>query len=250
MQLPSLAVIGLVLVAGTAVAQTPMSPEERQYRQCIALARAKPSDGYEAALQWRDHGGGTYARHCAALALVNLKQYAVAADRLDYLAEEAQVSLPRLAPDLYGQAGNAWILADEPKRAVASLDAGLKLSPNNVDLLIDRARAKAQIGDLEAAKRDLDQALKKEPERDDALSFRASARRELGDAPGAMADANAALKINSKNLEALLERGLLKQAAGDKVGAREDWVRLIQLAPGSPAADAAQAEIERLDLKN
>jgi hypothetical protein len=36
---------------------------------------------------------------------------------------------------------------------------------------------------------------------------------------------------------------------GDDAGARADWLEVLRAAPGTPAADAAQANIERLDLK-
>jgi hypothetical protein len=36
---------------------------------------------------------------------------------------------------------------------------------------------------------------------------------------------------------------------GDAAGARSDWLQVLFEAPGTPAADSAQANIERLDVK-
>lgn len=240
------------LAAAPALSQTAMTEAERQYKSCLSLVRQKPADAFESAMSWRDQGGGLPARHCAALALVELKQFAVAADRLDALGEEAsaiQKNRKGLAPDLFDQAGNAWILAEEGRKAVASLDAAIKIAPDVADYWVDRARAYQLDGRTDRALADLDRALSLDPTRDDTYAYRASARRQSGDAKGAMDDVETALALNGRNAEAHLERGHLRFAAGDFKGAREDFIQAALIAPGSPAADDAQAAIEAMDVK-
>jgi regulator of sirC expression with transglutaminase-like and TPR domain len=48
--------------------------------------------------------------------------------------------------------------------------------------------------------------------------------------------------------EAWLERGILRARKGDKNGARGDWRETLLLDPESPAADAARAQIERMEF--
>lgn len=240
------------LAAAPAWSQTAMTEAERQYKACLTLVRQKPGDAFESAMSWRDQGGGLPARHCAALALIELKQYAVAADRLDQLGEEASINQKNrkeLAPDLFDQAGNAWILAGEGRKAVASLDAAIKMAPDVADYWVDRARAYQLDGRTDKAMADLDRALSLDPQRDDTYAYRASARRQSGDAKGAMDDVETALALNGRNAEAHLERGHLRFAAGDFVGARDDFIQTALIAPGSPAADDAQAALEAMDVK-
>ncbi|MGG2362141.1 tetratricopeptide repeat protein, partial [Salmonella enterica] len=102
-------------------------------------------------------------------------------------------------------------------------------------------------GRTDKAMADLDRALSLDPQRDDTYAYRASARRQSGDAKGAMDDVETALALNGRNAEAHLERGHLRFAAGDFVGAREDFIQTALIAPGSPAADDAQAALEAMD---
>ncbi|MCZ6453449.1 MAG: hypothetical protein O6909_04325, partial [Alphaproteobacteria bacterium] len=78
-----------VVVGSPAAAQTRFSeiPVAQAYQGCMALARAKPAEGFEAAIAWRDEGGGPPARHCTAIALVGLGQLDEAAQRLEDLAQ-------------------------------------------------------------------------------------------------------------------------------------------------------------------
>lgn len=245
----------LVILGATAAAAQPapmagqsQAAAESEYRACLALLGQKPGDAFEKANAWRAAGGGLPARHCEALALVELGQYGEAATRLMLAAEEALKTKPAMAAEIFGQAGNAWFLAGEAPTAIAAFDAALKIAPDHADVLIDRAFAHHGLRQWGEAKSDLDRALAIDPGRPDAYALRASALRQLGDRPGALADAEAALKLDSGHREALLERGLLRSLGNDKAGARADWLKLIGLAPQSPAAEAATRYLEKLDV--
>jgi regulator of sirC expression with transglutaminase-like and TPR domain len=67
--------------------------------------------------------------------------------------------------------------------------------------------------------------------------------------PEARADADAALALDPKNAEALLERGNIRRLTDDPAGARADWLQVVELAAGTPAGDAAKANLEKLDVK-
>ncbi len=236
---------------GDALAAPPRSdrpaPDDQQYQNCLTLAARRPEEAFDSALAWRDRGGGAPARHCIAMALVQLRQYADAADRLEKLAQELRHSAGQLVPEVLSQAGNAWLLAGFPDRADAALTSALALQPGDADLLIDRARARAAREAFREALADLDAAVRIDSERADALAFRAAAKRALGDMGGAMEDADRALFLDREQVEALLERGHLKKARGDVRGARADWLKVIEIASGTPAGDAAQNNLQLMD---
>lgn len=222
---------------------------QQEYEDCMTLARRLPADGYESALAWESQGGGDPARHCAAVALIWMGKHREAAERLETLAAGMTEEQPQLAAEAFGQAGQAWTMADETRRALNATAAGLKLAPDNVDLLIDRARAYATLGDFNAAVADLDRAQALAPERTDVLTYRASTWRFLKDLGKARADADAALKLDPKNAEALLERGNIRRLANDLAGARQDWLETVALAAGTPTGDFAKANLEKMDVQ-
>lgn len=239
-------------MGGAAFAASPIDNPalsgQTRYDRCLDLAQKKPQTAFDAALIWRDDGGGAPARHCIAVALVGLKHYGEAAYRLDKLAHDPSAGGASMRAALLDQAGNAWMLAGQPEDAVASLSAALKLSPQDADLLADRARARAMKKDWRGAVSDLTAALTRDPNRPELLVLRASARRALGQKRAARADIDKALRLRPNYDEALVERGAMRFDAGDRKGARADWRKVIMEAPRSAAADAAREHIQQLEL--
>lgn len=244
----SLMAIGLPAAAQQPVQQSTVL-QDAAYQDCLSLVRRNPEDGFAQAQLWQATGGGLPAQHCAALALVELRHYGDAADRLEKLLPLAEKQAPHLTVALLDQAANAWLLAEQPQRAKQLLDIALKAAPETSDLLIDRALALAALNEYAAAKRDLDLALRVDPTREDALALRAAARRQTGDMTGALEDAETALAIQPRLPEALLERGILRLGKGDKAGARRDLVEVRLVAPDSPAAVSAGQYIEQMDVR-
>jgi len=232
------------------LAAIPAGAEESpatSYKSCVAQIDQAPEAALADATAWAETGGGAAARHCAALAQVALGQYEAAAGALESLAGELGESSTDTAIRLLGQAGNAWLLADKPEAALAVLDRGLAAAPGDVEMLIDRARAKAARGDYWAAIDDLNGALDTAPERDDALVFRAAAYRRLGTNELAADDLARALALNPDNPDGLLERGALSLAFNRIKPARADFSRVLLVAPDTPAAELARAFLAELD---
>ena len=234
-------------LTGMAAAADEKPPAQR-YQACLSEVERFPTDAFEDAIQWGREGGGGPAEHCAASALMTLGLYADAAKRLEALAQSEKKG-PRFKASILAQAGQAWLLADNAARAEAVATTALQLMPNTPALLIARARARAERGDYVGAKADLDIALVGTPGHPDALAFRAAAFRFLDQTAAARADIDAALARDPAHPEALLERGILKRLADDKAGARADWLKLLEVAPGTGAADAARANLEKMDVK-
>jgi tetratricopeptide (TPR) repeat protein len=212
----------------------------------MKLAKQNPGAAEKLAQSWHERGGAHPADHCAAVALVGLKQYKEAATRLEALAQAMTTAPPELRAGVLDQAGQAWGLAGDPVRAYAAAGAAVALLPKDPDLLTDRAEAAASAGYFDKAIDDLDHVLRMNPTRVEALIYRASANRALDRLDPALADVEKALVQVPDSVPALLERGNIRRLKGDAEGARQDWERVGQLAPGSQADMAAKANIERL----
>lgn len=239
------------LLVGPAAAQTRFAdlPGDEAYRACVAYARKHPEDGFEAAIAWRDEGGGAAARHCTAMALVNLGQHADAALRLETLAGEMTgFGAPQRAAVL-GQSGRVWLRAGHPDRAYTALTAAIDLAPDNLELYIDRGEILAASDRLWEAVDDFNTALERAPQSLDALIFRGAAYRLLEVADLARDDLRAALERDTDNPDALVELGAVDLLDGNRDAARQNWLQAISVAPASPAADAARRWLEKIDVK-
>ena len=246
-----LAAIALLIAWPLAVAgaQVPLpAPEDDtvHYQRCLDMARRTPKAGLALAEDWRNDGGGFPAEHCAAVALFGLKRFAEAATRFEALAGAMMKERAGLRAGALEQAGQSWLLAGDAARAQAAFDGALRFTPNDPDLLIDRARADAEAKDFKTAVADLNSALALAPQRPDALIYRASAYRQLDRLDLARADVEAALKAVPDDVDGLLERGNIRRLAGDAAGAGADWRRVQKLAPNSPASSAATANLAAL----
>jgi tetratricopeptide (TPR) repeat protein len=224
----------------------PHIAEGPDYDHCLAMLYNDPLGAKSFADTWASSGGGDGAMHCQALAQIELGNTATGADMLERLADAAKVpDLTRAA--VYGEAVQAWQMAGQPARAFDAATLALALSPNDPDLMIDRALAEGAMQRYHEAIDDLNHALDIDPRRAEAFVLRASAWRHLNNLEVATSDIEHALAINPDSAEALLERGILRQRTGNQAGAREDWQRAISLDPDSTAADLAQQDLALLD---
>ena len=229
--------------ASVSLLDDPALPGANRYDRCLSLVKNDARSAASGAEAWHIAGGGAAALHCEALALTAMHRYADAGVKLDQAAVVAPGSQHDLRVALYDQAGNAWLLAGNPMKAEASLSTALILSPDDEDILFDRARARAARKDWQGAESDLTKLLGVDPDRADAWVLRASARHAEGRAAEASADIAHALSVYPDYPEALVERGAMKLEAGDTAGARADWQTVIQHAPNGDAANAARQRL-------
>jgi tetratricopeptide (TPR) repeat protein len=221
----------------------------KQYTACMQLAHADAKSAEKTAARWHAKGGGVPAMHCLSFALLALGYYAQAAEHMELLARGNHKLSAALRGDLYGQAGNAWTIAGKPERAYRSQSAALKLKPNDPDLLIDRSITLVGTGKYWEALDDLNQALETKPRSADALVFRATVWRHLNSLELAKEDIRRALNLAPDRRDALLERGMIAAKRGYLATARADWSRVIELNPSGSLADAARANLQRIDVK-
>ena len=218
----------------------------KQYKACITLTRVAPLEALESALAWADRGGGRAALHCEALSLIKLGHYEAAAQRLEAVALDVSKDEKALRINVWGQAGQAWLLAGKPDRALAAQSLAIDQDPENIEMLLDRSLTHAETGNYEEAVIDLNRAASLAPDRADILVFRASAYRHLKSFERAMADAEQALRLQPSHPEGLLERGNLHRIVGNSAAAQRDWQDVIRVAPGSMAAKSAERNLARL----
>ena len=223
---------------------------ESEYVACMRLAQEAPTDGYRSGVAWFEKGGGTPAEHCIAVSLLQLGDYAEAAARLERLAvDETLAPRPETRAGLLAQAGLAWVLAGDEGKAAHARDKALEITPDNVDLRIDRALSRVALEQYFEAIDDLNRALDLAPRRIDALLVRASTYRYLDQIDLARDDVERALAIDPEHPDALLERGVISRAAGDKDAARKDFLAVLELTSEGPAGDAARLNLEAMDVR-
>ncbi len=225
-----------------------LSPERaaalaKLYSDCMALARSAPAQAIRRAEAWERDGGGDGARHCAAVAYLSSGRYEEAASRLERLAATAEKAT--LRAELHAQAGQAWMIAGKPEKALAAQTRALQAGGPRLEYLIDRAITQASLGHYFDAIDDLGAVLDAEPDRTEALVMRATAWRKLRHFDLAADDVRRALTLAPDNADALLERGILRLLRGDRVGAVADWRTVADTAPGSIAAEAARENLRR-----
>ncbi|HWE76787.1 MAG TPA: hypothetical protein VG328_26710 [Stellaceae bacterium] len=225
----------------------PPIPEAQHYDRCLALAHSDPQKALDDAQDWHNVGGGFPAQHCVAIALVGLKKYAEAATQLEALANAMMQAGPEMRGDALEQAGQAWLLAGKPSEAKVAFNGALGFRPKDAELLIDRAEAFALDNKFFDAIDDLNTVLDQSPNRVDALVYRASAYRQLGSLDLASDDIDRALRLDPNSVSGFLERGNLRRLKKDDAGARADWLQVIKLGRGTPAAASAQDNIAHLN---
>jgi tetratricopeptide (TPR) repeat protein len=239
-------------VATEADAPLPVPPvppriaEGKEYEDCLAMLPNDPSGAGETAEAWQARGGGDAATHCLALSKIELGDAAIGAQMLEDLATASHAPDSARA-EVFDQADQAWLIAGDPARAFGAATLALALSPDDVDLLVNRAEAAGNLNRYQDALADLTKALEQEPNRVDALVLRGSAQRHLGRLDMGQLDIDRALTLDPDNAEGLLERGILRERSNDQVGARQDWERAISIDPDSSTADLAQQNLALLD---
>lgn len=216
------------------------------YEHCLDMLTNDPAGANAFADAWEATGGGDGAVHCHALAIITLGDPLKGAAMLEQLADRSHAP-PLARAQIYGQAAQAWLMADDAGHAYAAGTKALTLDPQDAELLVERSVAAATTGRYLDAIDDLTRALAIDPRRADALTLRAAAWRYEDKLDRARDDVDRALAIDPDYPEAYLERGILRQRGGDRAGAQADWQRAISLSPDTATADLAQQNLALLE---
>lgn len=194
--------------AGKAVREA----EAERLATCLDLAETDPEAAYEDALAWLGEGGRPPARHCAAVALIELGHLEEGAARLEDLANAPDAGSLEERAHYLTLSGNAWLAAGLPDAALTTLDNALRLRPGDAGLLKDRASARLALEQYQTAVLDLNAALDIVPNDPDALALRARAYLAQERFDAALADVNAARLSQPDNIDLLVLRGDIREA--------------------------------------
>ncbi len=236
-----------------------------KYEKCLMLAEAAPDRGINMALEWQLVNGGVPAKHCEAVGLFFAREYSEAAARLEGIAEDMRIGrgMPvrgderatasaAMLADTYGQAANAWLLGGELVRAESAIIQALSIVPEHStlerELRIDRARIAAADEDFTLALSELEAVWAVDRNRLDILILLASAARGIENYERAASALKTYMATYPDDPAGFLELGNLKDAEGDKPAARQAWLKVLALSETGSDADAARANLERIDV--
>ncbi|HEX2580662.1 MAG TPA: tetratricopeptide repeat protein [Dongiaceae bacterium] len=217
--------------------------EQAQYQSCLLQVRSAPDQAVKQAQAWIKKKGGVPAQHCLALAQIRLGKYVEAARLLEMLAAKQAQTEAATAAELYAQAAQAQVRAGQTEKAIADQGKGVKLNPHDIELRIDRATLLGSLGRYFDALDDLNEARDIDSKRPEIYVLTASAYRSLEQYDLAEEALGQALNLAPDDPVAWLERGLLHAAKGNRQDAVTDWQKVLRLAPGSSAAEAAQRHL-------
>ena len=236
----------LILAAHPATA----TPEATRFEACATLADTDPARALAEAGTWRIAGGGVLARQCEGLAYVTQKRWMPAATAFEAAAREADIKADGRAALLWVQAGNAALAGNDPAKAALYFDGALARGQLTGEALgeahLDRARARAALGDMKGARTDLDLATRHVPADPLGWLLSATLARKMNDLPLAQADIGEAAKRSPYDASVALEAGTIAVLSGRDDAARTAWEAAIKLSPNSPSAKAATESLARL----
>ena len=161
-------------------------------------------------------GGGLGARHCVAIAMFEAGKFVPAATQLEAIERDMGTERPGVRAELLGQAGQAWMEANQAENAAAAQSRALDLKPNDADLWVDRGLSYAAMRAWPRAISDFDRALRRAQQGRDPGAARGGVA-QAGDPPRRWPMPTCAEGAPDHS-EALLERGFALLARGDRKG--------------------------------
>lgn len=242
--------IALMLVSAPAAAQLDSTLDSTRYEGCVNAVKADPAKAEQYAVEWQALGGGLPAKHCQALAQLERGYHAAAAATLSSAASMAEVQKSPMASDLWGQAGNAALLAGDAKGAVGHFNSAIvaagEFSPRRTaSLLVDRARAQVELKSEPLARADLIRAMELDPQEPIAFTLASALARRANDMALASRYIARASELAPSDPDVMLEQANVAAANGDMEGARQLWGLIQKAAPSSDAAKIAARELAR-----
>ncbi len=155
---------------------------------------------------------------------------------------------------LHAVRGSIYLERGEFTRALADFEAGVKLDPNNAELLVNRAQAYRQFGRVEQAMSDLNKAIQLEPDLVAARFNRGAMLYSLSDFSGAFKDFDHCIAIDPHNAAPYFNRASAQEAMGNYSKAIADMQRFIELTDDEEWKQSAQELLEswqgKLDVVN
>lgn len=224
-----------------------VAPAVDDYDACLDLVASDAQQAVVDAELWARFEGGAAARHCYALALLEVGAPNRAIDQLlDIAAEEPDLT-PEARADILVQAGTLLIEQGDLVTADVVALQTLRLVPNGSAGLGLRASVRIAKGNLSGAIEDLGEAINRNGATASLLAMRASAHRQTGEMIAARDDAAFATELAPDFATAWLERGRIEARIGDKAGARQSLLTAIELDRDGEIGSRARNVLQRME---
>lgn len=150
--------------------------------------------------------------------------------------ESARINFEQTGIDKYDN--------NDYEEALIDFDKHLAIYPLDTSAYINRARAKAMLGDFQGSLNDNSKALEIDPYEKIALVNRALDKEELNDNQGAIEDYTKIIALGPEDLsEIYRKRGSIKHQLHDHTGAIEDFKMAIELDPNNTDAYVNRAMV-------
>ena len=195
------------------------TPAERaateRLKACEALAQQAPEQAYEEGRAWTAESPAIEGKYCLAAAAYAVGRPLLAAQQFQAVADAFAGRGKAEQAQSQSDAGNAWLIAGDPERALSAFDKAVGFAPENPDVWVDRARAYAYKRDWRRTEEDLNAALNLREADTLIFRLRAEARLQQGALQLALKDITQAVelaKTEDDTVEALLVRGRIVQA--------------------------------------
>lgn len=230
-------------------------PEPSWLAECFELIDQDPARAHVRAQVERERTEGNervLANHCLGLAATKLERWREAEAAFLAARDEVPEDDLRLRARMGAMAANAAMAVDEPRRALLILNAALvdarasSAGDMTAFILIDRARALVNIGQLEDAEVSLAEARQLRPDDGEARLLAATLLRRLGRLDEAQEQIEEAARIDPLNPQVGLEAGVIAVLDRRDDAARASWQSVIAMAPDGPEAKIARGYLEQL----
>jgi tetratricopeptide (TPR) repeat protein len=230
-------------------------PEQSWLSRCFALIDEDPARAHVQAQVERERTAGderVLANHCLGLAATKLERWREAEAAFLAARDEITEGDMRLRARMGAMAANAAMAMDEDQRALLLLDSALvdarASSAGDITafILVDRARALVDIGQLEDAELSLAEARILRPDDGEARLLSATLLRRLGKLGQAQKQIEEAATIDPLNPQVGLEAGVIAVLDNRDDAARESWQSVLEIAPDSAEAQVARDYLEQL----
>ena len=218
------------------------------YDGCLAMIAQDPQQAERLAGDWARFGnGGAPARHCYALALLEIGAPSKAIDELlGIAAEESSLTDPARS-DVLVQAGDLLLEEGDDLTASVVAEQALRLTPKSGNALGLRAAVRIAKGAFADALTDLNEAISRDGPTPRLLLLRASAHRQSGGLIEARDDATYATELAPELAAAWLERGRVEARIRDRDSARDSLLEAIALDRDGKIGKTAQNVLQRME---
>jgi tetratricopeptide (TPR) repeat protein len=153
-----------------------------------------------------------HAAFFAALGLIAMGETELGARRMLTNAEFAVTASDATRAIMYGQAGDAFLMASLPDRALTAFQRGRDFAPLDAGLALGAADAAQAAGRWDVVEDAASAAIELNADEARAWRHRSEARLEAGDLDAAESDMEEARRLDPDDIEALLLRGRINEA--------------------------------------